>query len=61
MGDLLSAHMLAMCYKDGFGVEKDERKHDAIMEALSGIEAPDQYYVLQSFLKPMIEELNKKQ
>ena len=61
MGDLLSAHMLAMCYKDGFGVEKDERKHDAIMEALSGIEAPDQHYVLQSFLKPMIEEFNKKQ
>ena len=60
MEDPTATHLLALCYKEGFGVAKDMRKHAALMTQLRQLPIPDSSIVTQKFLQTKLDELLKQ-
>ena len=57
MGDPNAASLLALCYKEGYGVEKDPGKHDALMAQVKQLPIPDSFDLTQKFIKAKLDEL----
>ena len=57
MGDPSATNLLALCYKEGYGVEKDEKKHYALLTKAKQLPIPDSLTVTQKFIQAKINEL----
>ena len=57
LGNPMATRLLALCYKEGFGVARDENKHDALMAEVAGVEDQDDEFVTQSFMQHILGQI----
>lgn len=57
LGNPMATRLLAVCYKEGFGVAKDEKKYDVLMAEVAGVEDQDQEFVTQNFMQHMLDQI----
>lgn len=57
LGNPLATRLLALCYKEGFGVAKDEKMHDVLMAEVAGVADQDEAFVTQSFMQHILGQI----